>query len=822
MKNSALTCLGVALAVVAANAETTYTYDDDAAASRSLTVYVPLDDTVDFDPTKFLLEGASVTNIIKTGEGRLQMRNADCSGLADKVFDVVVRAGTLAIDHGNCVGKSASGNTITVEDGATLMNNGGGNNCAIGNVAVLAQGRGYNDQGALVAAAYEWSSPFGGKLKLLGDTKMANNGTGGTIFSAGDYGGYHVDYDVSYSMSTEWSTFSNVGGISFVGKNASASIAMRKWINFDGDPEKVISFTNIVFAIGGASDTSLERGVRFGGTGRGFVSPLRFLSGSSILVNSSQVESFSRNTWKGPLQIDCPVLNFNVPANGGLHEFAFTNTVTGGGIALNGLDTTEFGLYLASNANSFTGGVHGTYANLHLLHGQALPADGGALALTNSTLTLESPTDVYQLPAAEFAGDSTVTGGVEGAFASLRKSGEGELKYDSQLGAEVLEVVGGSVDLAKFKNQASRSAVAGLIEGVISNSTFKTTGDDYSFESSYIWALNRTVAMPSNAVARGLNRLYRPFGSVDGPTSLFFYHCDGYIWNNSPTNETWAVASTLTGDFRIDLNGERVVAQANWWGDWRMGPTGFIGDKTAGADLGRCYLMLLPGANKFSFTLYSRIGAESIGSNAYYLNAYGDCQSSKTGELYEYWLDNCPLMFNRLGNASRNINDYEKLIDPGDGSLFTWAIPDGMGAAVNPLTAQVVKPQPKIAKAKFAANTVAKIGANEWWFDELEGWPAFDGTGDVLVREKWVFPGEETSEAAFALPGKLTFANDAKIEFSDGDIPVACNRGWITLGTAAGGINGKPVCTTEHWMVRVDGNALMASHAGPGFLIFIK
>lgn len=822
MKNSALTCLGVALAAVAANADATYTYDDDAAANRALTVYVPQDGTEIFDPSKFLLEDANVTNIIKTGEGTLSIRNAECSGFASKVFDVVIREGILAIDNGNCVGKSAPGNTVYVENGATFQNNGGGNNCGIGNVAVLAQGRGYKDKGALYTTAYEWTSPFGGKLKLLGDTKMVNAGTGGTVFNAGDYCGYHVDYDVSNSMTTEWSTFKNVGDISFVGKNASASIGMKKWINFDGDPEKVISFTNIVFAVGDALRTDSERGLRFGSTGRGFVQTMRFHANSSMLVNSAKIDGFSRNTWKGPLQIDCPVLNFNVPANGGLHEFAFTNTVTGGGIALNGLDTTTMGLYLGSDANSFTGGVHGAYANLHLLHGQALPADGGELALTNSTLMLESQTDAYRLPTAEFAGDSVVTGGVEGTFAALRKTGDGELKYVTQLGAEELEVAGGSVDLAEFKNQSSRAAVAGLVEGVISNSTFKTTGDDYGFESQYVWPVNRTVAMPSNIVTRGLNRLYRSYGAVDGITELFFYHCDGYVWNNSPTTETWAVASALTGDFRIDLNGERVVAQANWWGTWMMGPTGFIGDKTAGSDLARCYITLLPGANKFSFTLYSRIGAGSIGSNAYYLNAYGDCQNSKTGEFYENWADNCPLMFNRVGNASRNIKDYEKFVDPGDGSLFTWAIPDELGAAVNPLTGQMVRPQPKIAKAKFAANTVAKIGANEWWFDELGGWPVFEGTGDVLVRGKWVFPGGEASTAAFALPGKLTFANGAEIEFSEGDVPVACNRGWITLGTAVGGIAGAPVCTTEHWMVRVDGNALKAMHAGPGYTIFIK
>ena len=132
--------------------------------------------------------------------------------------------------------------------------------------------------------------------------------------------------------------------------------------------------------------------------------------------------------------------------------------------------------------------------------------------------------------------------------------------------------------------------------------------------------------------------------------------------------------------------------------------------------------------------------------------------------------------FDPLGRGSKNQADYRKLVDPGDGSLFTWDIPDRVteGVTTVPGTDDVIGGlAPVFRKMRFAPGTGADFRYN-YSVEALEGFPAITGaTEHFTVSSNWTV---RTSEVAagnkLTTPGRLVFAPGATVSV-DGAPPAA-------------------------------------------------
>jgi len=223
--------------------------------------------------------------------------------------------------------------------------------------------------------------------------------------------------------------------------------------------------------------------------------------------------------------------------------------------------------------------------------------------------------------------------------------------------------------------------------------------------------------------------------------------------------------------------------------------------------------------------LYAADGSASnpfCGYSGKIINENGDFRSSYAEPNYESWLSSRALVFNRTGKLSHDIADYSKLEDPGDGSLLTYAIPDEMGRAVDPITGSVVAAPLKIKNVKFAAGTGAALGSHDWAFEKVEGWPTLTGSAQVGVRTSWTFDAASVGDASFSLAGDLIFGEGARVVIS-GPRPSAERRRSVqTLGTAKS-IVGTPVVSADgEWDVWVEGNALKAQYKGKGLIMLVK
>ena len=124
----------------------------------------------------------------------------------------------------------------------------------------------------------------------------------------------------------------------------------------------------------------------------------------------------------------------------------------------------------------------------------------------------------------------------------------------------------------------------------------------------------------------------------------------GYVWNHEPTNVTWTFAFTFDDEANVVING---VALSRWWA------TGKNSWGTLRLGSGE----LRPGANSFVLQLYN---ATSTGGVIPYAMGSVNWRSDIYGFAY-----------NPNGGSSTNGNDYVRMVDPGDGSLFTTARDDG-------------------------------------------------------------------------------------------------------------------------------------------------
>ena len=326
------------------------------------------------------------------------------------------------------------------------------------------------------------------------------------------------------------------------------------------------------------------------------------------------------NQWNGPVRL---AKMTKVTANGDAETYAtlrFPKKVTGdGGLVFDG-NYQE--LRIGGRDNDFKGGVTMKNGRIRVDADGALPRDGGWLHLTNSVVKFNGALSCA-LPPVEFSGTGYVAACSGTWKDTVLKTGDGELLYESNLGADLLDVRGGKIRFTP------KTLQPGLYYGSVK---YSDTAGAYTAFSTPLLATNSiTLNMPMMEKA--------------GWSAYVLVTYCGYIWNTNSVDTTWTWHCCIDDACDVWIDGERVIQQKGW--------TTIITKN----------ITLSPGPHSFMVRAYNGDG----GSGA--SNANGAWKDSNG--------NNCNtkgLAVDRQARGETSNSDYyTTLCDPGDGTLFTCA-----------------------------------------------------------------------------------------------------------------------------------------------------
>jgi len=797
-------------AVLSARAGANYSYDSDVAAERTLIVEVPENEEEAFDKSYFFPDGATVTNITKRGLGKLTFSSAD--DLSASSFSIRVEAGIYYIASKVNVGVLGAG-AIDDLDRATFYNGGANGTEALGTEyaqrkLLRAAGEGHAGMGALIDYYAGGEYPFG-HTELQDDTSITMGGPNEYILFRGDFDMGGRKLTINSTKATYFYHFlvSNPGDIDWFGVGSNAIGGLVDYQCFiAGSAANRLSLSNIVFV---ASSCYPAMGCNFDWT-------LRFGPQTSFRVEGGSYAGYGSgntyNVWNGPVEIAGGVLPVSALADKGALSFGFMGKVTGGGLALNGSDTTRLSFYLGSGENDFTGGIVGRDVDLHLLNDGAAPQAGGVLALTNANVVLDRTDAAYRLPAVALDGTAAISGGKSVSFSTLKKSGTGTLSVASPFaGADTLEVHGGTMDLSgAITGNAAREKLSGLVCGDKEFASYSPS-DDYSV-IAYTVALNRWP-LGTNEVVSGADKLYEATTTATGWQGGHVYSYEGYLWNNEETDVDFNFIGCSYSPWSFWVDGQMVMGCWCFYGALYL-KEGYTDDMHWFGDYALKTVRLSPGPHHIRYITAPGSGETMFGMPYGYafLNENGKYLSSGAGDLYENSGDGVRLLaFNTNGKATRDVRDYQKFIDPGDGSVVTWDVPPESGYAVHPVTHEVIRlARDSVRNLVCSGDATLALGSEVWSFETLEGFPDVGESG-LSVSNTWTIDPVEFGAHELSTDGKLGFASGAKLVFKPGKPAREYRNGWFRIAEASGGVEGVPAVEAgQPWAVRVEGNVVYA------------
>ena len=454
-----------------------------------------------------------------------------------------------------------------------------------------------------------------------------------------------------------------------------------------------------------------------------------------------QVHDF--NMWQGPVTLQDNLLISQENQNH-IHPMTFTGKITGDG----GLDVTsgKIWLYLDNPENDFQGGVtlRGPNDGLVLANNGALPADGGKLQLTDSTVSFPSTVSApWSLPALELGGTSVVQN-CQGSWKSVTALAGADAKYNSFLGASNLILRSGSkltlksfFDPAAYPGWEERYDVNRSTTDFDSLPVISTRLYPHYIENNAF----RDIKDSNNATRTG--------------TRTIAYAT--YLWNHNSTNETWTFAGHFGAHVYLWLNGQ-LIYQTTSGNSWKT-PYRVTGT-------------LHPGANRIVF----------LSDN----NNYG-ATWDPNNETIGLWAG-----VNYLGFAYAvgdvPITDpagFHVPTDPGDGSFCTTKCGDdaldgiSWGATFTALS--------------MAPDSLLDLGGRDYTFAGFENAGTVVSNGNATVTSSWTI---DCSQVAFddwapsTFTGTLTIADNAEIVLENA---LSWPREFdIELATAGAAINRVP------------------------------
>lgn len=344
------------------------------------------------------------------------------------------------------------------------------------------------------------------------------------------------------------------------------------------------------------------------------------------------------NTLTGPMRID-GTLTQSSQGNTDYSAVFLQGPVSGSGTVSVAKRYTENNiLHLLNPANTFTGGAHVESGILCVYGDGTLPPSGtldieGSYDLTRQgnpgqmcdfygvqLLGVEACT----LPPLRLRGTKDVARvqGGRGTWRSIVKEDANTVGYYSEAGASLLEVREGTFKLP-------RGAAPGLWEGVTLHANAAAAEAAVAGDAC---ATNYVTRGPTSA-----NQVPCDLPVASDARRLVTY--TGYIWNRTGAAKTVTFAQSIGGRARLEVNGEAVIDAAG------------ANTRTA------AQAVLQPGANAFAFRAhncapYCTDAEEKAGTWSRYAGLVWDAEG-------------------RAPSAPLATNNFARLVDPGDGSLFT-------------------------------------------------------------------------------------------------------------------------------------------------------
>ncbi len=405
-------------------------------------------------------------------------------------------------------------------------------------------------------------------------------------------------------------------------------------------------------------------------------------------------------------------------------------TVTIGPVASGGLTKSGNGTLTLSGASTFTGTTIVSNGVLKLGAANALSANspvivaGGTLdlngyTLTNASVNLSSGSIVNgKLFAPVLQGaDSGVIQAQIVSTNGLEKEGSGTLIVGAPLSYPGDTVIsGGTVRLS------GRSP--GLYEGRSTLGNFDLT------------TVNPKTATPLSArYAMLWFTLNAESGGIWADQSTYIY--TGYLWNSSPTNETWSFIKYFDDNARLMINGVNVLQSSS-------SAATVVSNAAVNA-----------GANAFELRLGQ--GTGGVGPN------------NGTAPLVG-------VGFDRLGRGLTTLASYSTLTDPGDGSLLTLTnVFDLANANLLPTNSSVT----------VAANALLDLGGTGLRVAGLSG-SGVVSNGALTVSGAIAPGGVGTIGTLTLATSSATLSGTLRVDASDdGSCDVLAVQGDVTLSGLA-------------------------------------
>ena len=508
--------------------------------------------------------------------------------------------------------------------------------------------------------------------------------------------------------------------------------------------------------------------------------------------------------------VDVPVTN-KCTFHGEFHVEKWLKSAVSdkGGLGFLGPLTGQGNIFIDSNANnpntnqvwfanaesSFTGQIE--CRNVCL----AVPVNGGlpltsSLKMTDCSVRLSD--ENYVLPNAVLTNtkECIVSGG-QGKWTKFEKGGPGTLIYDSAVGADMF-IIGDGVVRIKVDAMRASAPKAGLVEGV----------DYYGNQTDAIQNVKTgkvatAYAIQSNLRAMTSNNLLdirNPEGYDTNPDLRYSnITYSGYLWNREPENKTVTITCHVGANAYVWLDDELIIEKSHV-----STISGVAIKKT---------IVLTPGAHRFLTTNYARThdGGITWSATNFNWNAMG-------------------LQWDPQGRDATNKEYYVKMEDPGDGSLFTWALPEE--TVVHPLDpATVVQGLPEFKVLRFVGESgVLDMAGYALTVENVEGFPVIrNGGGNFTVKGKWTVDAADVLVGRKATGLSMSFGADAELVLTNPKVLRASasmqNVKWLiaeSIQTIAGNLSVKDPDLSRNFKVSLEDDKMYLKYVPTGTVVIIK
>lgn len=791
----------VACCAASAYAEPTVTSDGTSyeIVDSMLKITVPAGKTNEVaDAGLTPLVNNDVTSVEKYGLGSIVI-NADILAYTG---DIHVKEGTWRVVDSKGLGKLSKDSLaddvgkVYVSDGATLESKCSENPKYMGK-QIHVSGYGVGGNGALLVSSDVacGSSTWGSNLILEGDT-FANSTAAYWCFNTA---GSHKDGYI---------TFQGHDFIVSGGTNKNPYVVFSR-VN-STDLGRVVLTNNANFRFQGINNLKAVNGV----TGTIVVNPGCTISGNGWngRIEWDVLWNTEKYLLPNPYSTeDDPVTN-KCSFHGGLHlnDGLKSTVATGGGLGLFGPVSGQGKIYIANekdvpptnllwianSGNTFSGELECKNVRIMLPVNGALPMTT-SLRMTDCQISFKN--ENYTLPNAALtnAKDCVISGG-QGKWTRFEKGGTGTLTYDSAVGADVFVVGDGVV---RLNVDSMRAAKAGLIEGVDYYAATDLTSAIKNMETGKVAT---AYAIQSNLRAMTSNNLIdirNPEGYDTDPNLRYSnITYSGYLWNRENVDKTVTFACHVGSSAYMWLDGELILSKSHV-----ATISGVAAKKT---------VVLTPGHHRILTTNYAKThdGGITWSATNFNWNAMG-------------------LRWDPQGRDATNHEYYVKMEDPGDGSLFAWALPEeNVAHPLDPST--TVCGLPEFKTLRFAGSSgVLDVAEYSLAVENLEGFPAVQNGGDAFtVTKKWTLDMNDVigGRKATALP--LMFGEDAELELTNAKAAIRgmnLQQGakWMIAESTKeilGNLSVKDSSLVRNWKVSIEDDKVYLKYVPTGTVVILR